>query len=59
MFIFIDDMESEQWNIVVDGKEKCVLVYMFFMKMVESFSNSGFCYYGQGKWYFGELLFCW
>ncbi|CAI4166664.1 DUF2126 domain-containing protein [Alteromonas macleodii] len=58
-FISIDDMESEQWNTAADGKEKRILAHTLFMKMVESFSNSGFRHYGQGKWYPGEPLPRW
>lgn len=59
MFVFIDDMELSEWNIIVDSLKKCELVYNLFIKMQVYFVSGGVKYYGQGKWYLGELLFCW
>ncbi|MEO8413306.1 MAG: transglutaminase family protein [Ginsengibacter sp.] len=58
-FVSIDDMESEQWNVAADGKEKRVLSHDLIYRLREKFGPEGLIHYGQGKWYPGEPLPRW
>lgn len=59
IFVLIDDFESDEWNIVVVGLVKCQFVDMLICCLCDCFVLGGFLYYGQGKWYLGEMLLCW
>lgn len=58
-FVSIDDMESAQWNIDADGREKRVLSHDLIFRLREKFGPQGMLHYGQGKWYPGEPLPRW
>ncbi len=58
-FVSIDDMESAQWNVAADGKEKRVLSHDLIYRLREKFGPDGLIHYGQGKWYPGEPLPRW
>ncbi len=58
-FVSIDDMESAQWNIEADGKDKRKLGLDLALKLKEAFAPSGLLHLGQGKWYPGESLPRW
>jgi uncharacterized protein (DUF2126 family)/transglutaminase-like putative cysteine protease len=58
-FVSIDDMESAQWNIAADGKEKRILSHDLIYRLREKFGPDGLIHYGQGKWYPGEPLPRW
>ena len=58
-FVSIDDMESAQWNITADGKEKRELSHDLIYRLREKFGRNGLIHYGQGKWYPGEPLPRW
>jgi uncharacterized protein (DUF2126 family)/transglutaminase-like putative cysteine protease len=58
-FVSIDDMESPQWNIAADGKEKRILSHELIFRLREQFGSNGMIHYGQGKWYPGEPLPRW
>ncbi len=53
-FVSVDDMESDQWNVAADGKEKQQLANTLIHKLGEKFGSGGLFHYGQGKWYPGE-----
>ncbi|MDP4284349.1 MAG: transglutaminase family protein [Bacteroidota bacterium] len=58
-FVSIDDMESAQWNVAADGKEKRLLSHNLIYRLREKFGPDGLIHYGQGKWYPGEPLPRW
>lgn len=58
-FVSIDDMESAQWNVEADGKEKRMLSHELIFRLREKFGPNGMIHYGQGKWYPGEPLPRW
>ncbi|MEI9947208.1 MAG: transglutaminase family protein [Chitinophagaceae bacterium] len=58
-FVSIDDMESAQWNVAADGKEKRILSHDLIYRLREKFGPDGLIHYGQGKWYPGEPLPRW
>ncbi len=58
-FVSIDDMESAQWNVAADGKEKRILSHDLIYRLREKFGKNGLIHYGQGKWYPGEPLPRW
>lgn len=58
-FVSVDDMESEEWNVTADGKNKRVLGDKLIKNLQEVFGKGGFVHYGQGKWYPGEPLPRW
>lgn len=58
-FVSIDDMESAQWNVAADGKEKRILSHDLIYRLREKFGRNGLIHYGQGKWYPGEPLPRW
>lgn len=58
-FVSIDDMESEQWNTVADGKEKRKLSGDLIRRLRKRFGPKGLLHTGLGKWYPGEPLPRW
>jgi len=58
-FVSIDDMESAQWNVAADGKEKRILSHDLIFRLRQQFGPGGMIHYGQGKWYPGEPLPRW
>jgi len=58
-FVSIDDMDSAQWTVAADGKDKRERAEVLLRKLWQHFSPGGLLYYGQGKWYPGEELPRW
>lgn len=58
-FVSTDDMESAQWNVAADGKDKRRLAERLTRKLKAEFAPAGVLHYGQGKWYPGEALPRW
>lgn len=58
-FVSTSDMESEQWNIDADGKDKRKLAMDLALKLKNKFGANGFIHFGQGKWYPGEPIPRW
>ncbi len=58
-FVSIDDMESAEWNVAADGKEKRKLAGVLIRKLRNEFGPQGLLHFGLGKWYPGELLPRW
>ncbi len=58
-FVSIDDMDSAQWTVAADGKDKRELAEVVLRRLWQHFAPGGMLYYGQGKWYPGEPLPRW
>lgn len=58
-FVSIDDMESAEWNVSADGKDKRKLAGVLVRKLRNEFGPQGLLHFGLGKWYPGELLPRW
>ena len=58
-FVSIDDMDSAQWTVAADGKDKRELAEILLRRLREHYAPGGMLYYGQGKWYPGEQLPRW
>ena len=58
-FVSVDDMESAQWTVAADGKEKRILAGQIARRLAARFAAGGVLHYGQGKWYPGESLPRW
>jgi uncharacterized protein (DUF2126 family)/transglutaminase-like putative cysteine protease len=58
-FVSIDDMDSAQWTVAADGKDKRERAEVLLRRLWQHFAPGGVLYYGQGKWYPGEQLPRW
>lgn len=58
-FISIDDMEGDEWNTTADSVAKRKLALNFMARLQPHFAEKGLRFYGQGKWYPGEVLPRW
>ena len=58
-FVAKDDMESPQWTVAADGREKRLLGDKLADKLKAHFAPHGVVHRGQGKWYPGEPLPRW
>lgn len=58
-FVFMDDMESEQWNNAALGADKRKLASDLLIRLWRRFGAGGIVHYGEGKWYPGEPLPRW
>ncbi len=58
-FVSVDDMDSPQWTVAADGKDKRELARVLLRRLWQHFASNGMLYYGQGKWYPGEALPRW
>jgi uncharacterized protein (DUF2126 family)/transglutaminase-like putative cysteine protease len=58
-FVSIDDMDSAQWTVAADGKDKRERAEVLLRSLWQHFATGGILYYGQGKWYPGEQLPRW
>lgn len=58
-FVSIDDMDSAQWTVAADGKDKRTRAEVLLHRLWQHFAPGGLLYYGQGKWYPGEALPRW
>ena len=58
-FVSIDDMDSAQWTVDADGKDKRERAEVLLRRLWQHFAPGGLLYYGQGKWYPGEQLPRW
>lgn len=58
-FVSIDDMDSAQWTVAADGKDKRERAQVLLRRLWQHFAPGGLLYYGQGKWYPGEQLPRW
>jgi uncharacterized protein (DUF2126 family)/transglutaminase-like putative cysteine protease len=58
-FVSIDDMDSAQWTVAADGKDKRERAEVLLRRLWQHFAPGGLLYYGQGKWYPGEQLPRW
>ncbi len=58
-FISMDDFESDEWNNSATGPTKRILSGQLIKRLRAQFAPGGLLFYGQGKWYPGEMLPRW
>ncbi|TAG08248.1 MAG: transglutaminase family protein [Verrucomicrobia bacterium] len=58
-FISMDDFDGDEWNMTADGPTKRILSGKLIHRLREKFAPGGLLFYGQGKWYPGEVLPRW
>lgn len=58
-FISVDDFESDEWNTAAVGPTKRLLSGELIKRLRTKFAPGGLLFYGQGKWYPGEVLPRW
>lgn len=59
IFVLSDDFVGEEWIVDVVGFDKLVCFEEFICWLCDCFFLGVVLFYGQGKWYFGELLLRW
>ena len=58
-FISMDDFDGDEWNNSAVGPTKRVLSGQLIKRLRAKFAPGGLLFYGQGKWYPGEILPRW
>ncbi len=58
-FISMDDFDGDEWNNAADGPTKRKLSGQLIKRLRAKFAPGGLLFYGQGKWYPGEVLPRW
>lgn len=58
-FISMDDFDGDEWNTAANGPTKRLLSGQLIKRLREKFAPGGLLFYGQGKWYPGEMLPRW
>ena len=58
-FVSIDDMDGAEWNYTVLSEKKWELAEALAWRLKSQYAANGLVFYGQGKWYPGELLPRW
>ncbi|GAA5117321.1 transglutaminase family protein [Luteolibacter yonseiensis] len=58
-FISIDDFDGAEWNTAAMGPTKRKLSGQLIKRLRAKFAPGGLLFYGQGKWYPGEVLPRW
>ncbi|MDF1756355.1 MAG: transglutaminase family protein [Verrucomicrobiales bacterium] len=58
-FVSIDDMEGPEWNTTADSPFKRERSIDLTKRLRDSFAPGGMIWYGEGKWYPGELIPRW
>lgn len=58
-FISMDDFEGDEWNTAAVGPTKRAISGKLIKRLREKYAPGGLLFYGQGKWYPGEVLPRW
>ena len=58
-FISMDDFDGDEWNTAATGPTKRLLSGQLIKRLRSGFAPGGLLFYGQGKWYPGEMLPRW
>ena len=58
-FISMDDFDGDEWNTAAMGSTKRILSGQLIKRLRARFAPGGLLFYGQGKWYPGEILPRW
>ncbi len=58
-FISMDDFDGDEWNTAAMGPTKRLLSGQLIKRLRAQFAPGGLLFYGQGKWYPGEMLPRW
>ena len=58
-FISMDDFDGDEWNTSAVGPTKRLLSGQLIKRLRAKFAPGGLLFYGQGKWYPGEVLPRW
>ena len=58
-FISMDDFDGDEWNTAATGPTKRLLSGQLIKRLRSEFAPGGLLFYGQGKWYPGEMLPRW
>jgi hypothetical protein len=58
-FISMDDFDGDEWNNSAVGPTKRILSGQLIKRLRAKFAPGGLLFYGQGKWYPGEILQRW
>ncbi len=58
-FISMDDFDGDEWNTAANGPTKRLLSGKLIKRLRAKFAPGGLLFYGQGKWYPGEMLPRW
>ncbi len=58
-FISMDDFDGDEWNTSAVGPTKRLLSGELIKRLRAKFAPGGLLFYGQGKWYPGEVLPRW
>lgn len=58
-FISMDDFDGDEWNNSADGPTKRKLSGALIKRLRAKFAPGGLMFFGQGKWYPGEVLPRW
>ena len=58
-FISMDDFDGDEWNTAAVGPTKRKLSGQLIKRLRAKFAPGGLLFYGQGKWYPGEMLPRW
>ncbi|RYZ11204.1 MAG: IMP dehydrogenase, partial [Myxococcaceae bacterium] len=58
-FISMDDFDGDEWNTAATGPTKRILSGQLIKRLRAKFAPGGLLFYGQGKWYPGEVLPRW
>ncbi len=58
-FISMDDFDGDEWNTAAMGPTKRILSGKLIKRLRAQFAPGGLLFYGQGKWYPGEMLPRW
>ena len=54
-FISMDDFDGDEWNTAAVGPTKRMLSGQLIKRLRAKFAPGGLLFYGQGKWYPGEV----